>query len=174
MKLIRVIPFLFAFSALGQNILLTCYPDNQPFQGLTNWPILVRPVTWSTNTPGWQTNMALSNFNSMMVVLSPIYSNANRTSLSGPNSNYVAWFNVYTQMPLGIQDSSNRIATFNSLLSSWSSGTNTAAQTNSIVKQTIQNQSIVMTYLNQIIGYLSRLGPGLQQVYQPANDPVGN
>lgn len=166
--------FLLGFSCSAQYIAVTF---NSPTSGApTNlWKDCVYQS--NTNTRPAQILFTIGSFNAYMATNMAGFL-AWQTNTANPQwliqQNYTAWFNVYTQMPIGIQDSSNRIATFNSLLSSWSSGTNTASQTNSIIKQTIQNQSIVMTYLNQIIGYLSRLGPGLQQVYQPANDPVGH
>lgn len=165
-------------SAFSQNVLVTFWPTNQPYQGLTNWPQGAKPVSWSTNTPGWATNMTLANYSAYVAAQQPVYdagvSNALYSANVNISSNAAAWQAMYVQIPLGISDSSNRIFTLGNLIASWNSGTNNAAGTNSIIKQTMQNVQVSYQYLNQIIVYLSRLGPGLQQVYQPANDPVGH
>ena len=81
------------------------------------------------------------------------------------NSNYNAWLSIYTNIPAGINDSSNRIVTVTNLFTSFISGTNSAAGTNSIIKGMLQQQMYTYVYLNQIINYLSKLGPGLQQTF---------
>jgi hypothetical protein len=85
-----------------------------------------------------------------------------------------AWWTMYQQMPLGISDSSNQLATVSNLYSSFVSGTNTAAQTNSITASALQEDRKLWNYVNQIIIYLSRLGPGLNTLYQTTSDPVGH
>lgn len=63
-------------SACAQNVLVNFYADNQPYQSLTNYPKCVLAVAWTTNMPGWSTNMTISDYNALMATLTPIYNAA--------------------------------------------------------------------------------------------------
>ena len=97
------------------------------------------------------------------------------TNNSNPlvSSNYAAWYSMYTNIPAGIADSQNRINTLSNDWNSYKSGTNTIVGTNTLVAQLFNETEYSYVYLNQIITYLSRLGPGLSQIYTPQSDPVG-
>lgn len=163
---------------LGQNILVNFYTPNQPFPGLTNYPAQTLTVSWSTNSPGWQTNMLVSDFVAYTASFQAAYlaesSNAIYQVTIPLSLTSNAWWTMYQQMPIGIFDSSNRQVAVSALWSSWKSGTNSASQTNAIITSALQQDQFVWTYLNQIIIYLSRLGPGLNAIYQPTQDPVGH
>lgn len=182
-----IVTILLAVQSFGQ-VLVNFYPDNTPYPGLTNYPSALSSAIDGSLAPGWATNMTPSGFAAYMAVQTPLFIAASSNYWAPISANYTAWAAIYAQMPLGITDSSNRIAVFtnqsatlNSLWNSWKSGTNNAAGTNVIIGSTLSNlvtsaqQSVyTWTYLNQIIGYLARLGPGFQQIYQPASDPVGH
>lgn len=177
----------------SQNVLVNFYPNNQPYPGLTNWPYNDLKTNYTGSVPGWTTNMLLSDYTAYVAALKPVYdagvSNAYYVTVTANVlSNYNAWYSLYTNIPAGLTDTSNRINVFTNmsrqltvLNASWNSGTNNAAGTNRVIGGILTNMVIqasqgqyTWTYLNQIINYLSRLGPGLQQGYNPALDPVGH
>jgi len=171
-------------SCLADNWAVTFWstiPTNDPMRVAgcpTNQPIQWSDIGNSTNvTPPavCLSDADLANcFTTNLAAFQAAQSNAQHLAQVQTATNYAAWSAIYAQMPQGIADSSNRIVTATNLLWSFKSGTNSAAGTNAIIVQMLQSQQYAWTYLNQIIGYLSRLGPGLQAIYQPANDPVGH
>jgi hypothetical protein len=72
-SIILSLALLFSATAFSQNLLVNFWPVNQPYPGLTNWPQGVKPVSFSTNAPGWATNMTISQFNSYKAVQQPVY-----------------------------------------------------------------------------------------------------
>lgn len=150
----------------AQNILVNFWPNNQPYQGLTNWPQGVKPVSWSTNTSGWTTNMLLSDYSAYVAAQQPVYdagvSNAQFTLSSINSSNYAAWYAIYTNISTGVADTSNRMASVTSLTASWKSGTNTPAGTNNIITSMFTHWYYDWVYFNQVLQYLKVLGPGVQ------------
>lgn len=131
--------------------------------GTTNGPVLTNEVLFA-----WVDVNALISTNQAAF---SAYQQAQYTA-SPAGTNYAAWLSLYNQIPLGISDTSNRMVTLTNLYSSWRSGTNSAAQTNAIITSVIQNDYYTWVYMNQIIKYLSKLGPGLQSIYNPASDPT--
>lgn len=166
MKTTLAILLLCASACLGQNILVNFWPTNQPYQGLTNWPQGVKPVSWSTNTPGWATNMTLAAYSAYVAAQQPVYdagvSNAQFNISSLNSSNYAAWISIYTNIALGVADTSNRMANVTSLTASWKSGTNSAAGTNNIITSMFSHWYYDWVYFNQVLQYLKVLGPGVQ------------
>lgn len=134
-------------------------PTNQPYSAHIGTPI-GSEVIMDSNTlfVCQQTNsVAMAAFQARVVAAQAA---TNAALVSAASSNLLAWQTMYAQIPQGINDSSNRIVTIGSLLASFNSGTNNAAGTNSIMRQTIQNTQVAYQYLNQIIVYLARLGGG--------------
>ena len=159
------------FYATNSSQVLAGYPQWEPI------PNGVRALGMTTN--GLATNEVLFTEQSLNQCVSSnipamsAYQQA-QAALNPATTNMIAWQALYNQIPLGITDTSNRMTTLTNLYSSWLSGTNSATGTNNIIKQVIQNDYYTWVYLNQLINYLSKLGPGLQTIYNPANDPTGS
>ena len=64
---------LVCFCSQAQNVLVKFYPDNQPFMGLTNYPLATTWTDVSGPVAGWSMNMALSDYNALVANLTPIY-----------------------------------------------------------------------------------------------------
>jgi hypothetical protein len=159
------------------NVLVNFYPANQPYLGLTNWPANSLPVSFSTNAPGWQTNMTLAAYEALTNSQWAVYLIGQEAVVENQQalvmSNYSAWNALYTNIPAGIADSSNRIAAMGVIYTNLLAGTNTQAQDNAQMTQMAKQLYYSYVYLNEMIIYLSRLGPGLQGIYNPTTDPVG-
>lgn len=174
-----IIIFLFScWLSLAQTAIYPLYIGTTNY-GQT-WQILppndVLPDQYWTNQPLTNAHTAAFSLelgliqNGIVAANQALLTTTNQTAAS---SNYAAWHSMFTNIPAGINDSSNRIAALGVIYTNLLSGTNTQAQDNAQLTQMAHQQYYSFVYLNQIIAYLSRLGPGLQQVYQPTNDPVG-
>lgn len=64
---------LLTLSCSAQNLLVTFWPNNQPYTGLTNWPQGVKPVSFSTNAPGWTTNMTEAQYVAHVAARQAVY-----------------------------------------------------------------------------------------------------
>ncbi len=192
MKTLSIIVASFlALTASAQNLAVQFYGTNS--QSIPQfWPKYVQPIGSSTNVPVGFVLLTQPQLNSIVSTNQSAYnttvSNATFTVTSGNNSNYFAWYNLYTNLPAGISDSYTRSNTMwlcwqtNILIAaSINAGTNSAAQdhtrfvqwsSNSVTQS--QTMWIDQIYLHNLIQYLSRLGPGLQGIYQPSSDPVGH
>ena len=160
----------------AQNVLVNFYPANQPFAGLTNYPAQDLEVTWSTNSPGWATNMLDTDYAAYKAGLLPAYltasSNAQYQASLPVATNLANYMLLSSMIPLGLADCTTRTNTLWTEYWSFRSGTNSAAGTNAIVADVIMQCYISDIYHREILDLLSRLGPVLQQLYQPASDPV--
>lgn len=80
--------------AFSQNLLVNFWPLNQPYQGLTNWPQGVKPVSYTNIDAGWATNWTVAQFTAYKAVQQPIYdagvSNANWVASNSIQTNIAA------------------------------------------------------------------------------------
>lgn len=182
-----------ACSVSGQ-VLVKYFPPNQPFAGLTNYPSAVGFTRFTTNAPGWDTNMTPSAYygllgrvlpgyvtgavaagatiaQAMATNPAPISLDSGVWSASSAGTNYGAWLSLNAQMPLGV----STFATMtNSLWGIYQSltPTNTLAQLTSKMQTLALDEWILATAMRNVCEYLQRMGPGLQQGYDPAKDPA--
>ena len=172
-KLTLILTLFFSFTALAQFVAYPAYLVST--NSGTNWflsasgewdPVRCVPIQSQSAISQELTNNAAANIAANFALLTT-------TNPTAASTNYAAWYSMFTNIPAGINDSSNRIAALGVIYTNLLSGTNTQAQDNAQLTQMAHQQYYSFVYLNQIIAYLSRLGPGLQQIYQPTNDPVG-
>lgn len=142
----------------GQNILVKFYPDNQPYSGLTNYPAVTQPVSWSTNTIGWNTNMTLAAYAAYKDSFSAQYaageSNATYQAQAALNANVARLLTLY-----------NGIPSARTQLRSFANGTNTltTAQLTTATRQ-------LADYTEKLMEFIQRLGPVLKEIYKPEQD----
>lgn len=159
------------------NALVNFKPDNQPYVGITNYPASMLTVSFQTNLPGWSTNMLLEDYFSYVSAIqsSPAWilgkSNANFIRNYTFSNNYALWYSIFTNIPTGIADCTTRTNSAWNDYMSFISGTNNAAGTNRIIANLLIDRYVGYIYHRQILDYLTRLGPGLQKMYDPLTDP---
>ena len=169
--------FLLCLTASAQNALVKYYPANAPYNGLTNWPKVVALCSNNVAVPaGWDAAVATNTLADSVAAQQPVYdagvSNQLASIQSQNNSNYLNWFAIYTNIPTGIADCTTRTNQLWSIYRSLASGTNNQTQINSQTTQLALQLYIDLIYHRQILDYLTRLGPGLQALYNPASDPT--
>lgn len=159
---------LFNLALNAQYVLVNFYPTNQPYFGMTNYPSESSNSTSSLLVSGWASNVTVATYLTLETQSSIIQ----QAQANASQSNYLAWYSIYSNIPAGIIDSSNRIAAVGVIYTNLLSGTNTQAQDNAQLTQMAHQLYFTYVYLNQLIAYLSRLGPGFQQIYNPSSDPI--
>jgi hypothetical protein len=168
--LVFVLFFCLRDMAHGQFVLVNLFPDNQPAFGMTNYPTESSNTVSSNILPGWSTNVTTGQYlqwESRSIILA-------NSQQSLQTSNLFTFLSAYTNIGSGIIDTSNRINTISNLWQSIKSGTNSTGQLTTIQATMAQYDYINWVYMNNIVTLLQRLFPALQQIYQPANDPVGH
>lgn len=80
MKLCIALLLAVSCSAYGQ-VLVRWYPDNQPYAGLTNYPEATLSVSYTTNAPGWSTNMTAEQYGAYKAAMKPLYLAARSNAL---------------------------------------------------------------------------------------------
>lgn len=165
-------------SALADNYSVTFWsviPPSDPMRvagAPTNQPYIWINIGSSTNVTPPAILLSADQLATCFATNAAAWSNALVQCNYNVTSNYNAWYSIYTNIPAGMVDSSNRMAALLLNYNSFISGTNTAAGTNAIIKSVINQTYYTFVYLNQMINYLSKLGPGLQQIYNPESDPT--
>ena len=175
MKILLSLILLFAVvCGHAQNILVLFYTDNQPLTGLTNWPLRTKDVSFSTNAPGWSTNMTKVDYEAYRAARLPLYNAAESNMLYQQkvalDANIARLLVLHAQIPAGRTITSNDVATLATVEASLAAGTNTTAQT--VIR--IRQLNGVVEDLRQIqagiLEYLQRLGPVLKDLYKPDID----
>lgn len=158
----RTLLFLILSSHLlsAQNLLVRFYPNNQPYQGLTNYPSEIRAVSFTTNAPGWNTNMTFAQYDLLRSASVPIYesgaSNEAYTAELALKQNTDRLVQLYAGIP-------SARATINSF--SNATNTMTTAQLTAATRQ-------LAGYTEKLMEFIQRLGPVLKEMYKPEDDPV--
>jgi len=158
----------------AQNLLINFYPDNQPYPGLKGYPAQIMPVPWSTNTPGWSTNMTSTDFETYMESCRVTYlssqSNAAATVQAKTDANLARLLVLYGVISPARNTIGANQSSLTNIYASLASGTNTTAQVVSRVNQANLLLNDQMTIMSSILEFLQRLGPSLQSIYKPADD----
>ena len=163
-----------ASTLCAQHFLVNFYPPNQPYAGLTNYPSQIVPVTWSTNTPGWSTNMSSDDYAAYVSVLVPIYataqSNAQAAVTTQSNANLARLAVLYSLIQQARTMTAAGQSGLTNVYMSLASGTNTTTQVVVQVNKANMIHNDQMTIMAGVLELLQRLWPVLQQAYQPATD----
>jgi hypothetical protein len=154
--------------------LVNFYPTNHPYAGLWMWPSNYQNVAWSTNTPGWQTNMTGRALDDLFLAQQPIFQAAQQSN------NLAQATTLWDKIPAGLNllsttasAISTDLGTYTNVYSSLISETNTAPQAivqianyiraaNDVEVQR-QQQMVVTIGLVQL---WQQVGPVINQLYQ--------
>lgn len=160
------------------NVIVRFMDDNQPYSRITNYPSEVSSVDFSTNAPGWSTNMLVTDYldyvRSIQMSDAWIVGKSNQVWIANNRRtvNLQRLLALYDLIPQGRSGCSNSAATFSTIEASLASGTNTQAQVVNRIRQLNQEANSVNTRQAYILEYLQRLGPELKALYKPDQDPA--
>lgn len=159
------------------NRLVKFYPDNRPYDGLTNYPVKIEDTSLTNVPTGWDTNfIGQVGFEEHMAALKDkmgvASSNASYIARVKSTNNIARLLVLYDQIPIGRTLCSNVLTSVNTIESSLASGTNTQAQVVVRIRQLNQAVADLNTVQSGILELLQRLGPVLKTLYNPGIDNV--
>ncbi len=174
MKKLFLAVWIIAIASKAQNYSVSF--QGNPVGYPTNWPFWSTPIGTNTVVTPPNVLMTFSQLTNCYATnldaFNAFYSNNNYQATLIANSNYTAWYGIYTNLPSGIADSTTRTNNAWKDYNSFISGTNTAAGTNSIIKNALLDRYVGFIYERQLLDYLNKLGPGIQRVFDPSGTPA--
>ena len=86
-------------------------------------------------------------------------------------TNYASWYSIYTNLPAGQVDCNTRTNSLWKMYMGALAGTNTTAQFSNACVNLMLHTYVSFIYHQQVGRYLTKLGPGLTNIYSSSADP---